>query len=148
MNDQNKSECMNCGAVPGDKFHCEWSKCAALNEPTAPVLAAAGVMQPVDERALPPLPKVGPICYAMVADIQQYKVPRVGKHLPGVFDAALWSTDQLHAYARAALSAGPTQAADATDDRPCCFDGDCDECRDKAAEQTATTASAKFSGDK
>jgi hypothetical protein len=53
---------------------------------------------------LPPLPKVGPICYAMVADIQEYKVPRVGKHLLGVYDAALWSTDQMQAYARTAIA--------------------------------------------
>ena len=52
---------------------------------------------------LPPLPNIGPICYAMAQDVLEYKVPRVGKHLVGVYDVALWSTDQMHAYAATAV---------------------------------------------
>jgi len=59
----------------------------------------------VDAEGLPPLPKVGPICYAMAADVQEYKVPRVGNHLPGVYDVALWSTDQFRNGQREAIAA-------------------------------------------
>lgn len=38
-----------------------------------------------------------PICYAMSQDILEYKVPRVGKHIPGVFDVALHTADQMRA---------------------------------------------------
>jgi hypothetical protein len=54
---------------------------------------------------LPELPKVGPICYAMAADVELYKVPRVGNHIPGVYDVALYSADQMRAYALAAIAA-------------------------------------------
>lgn len=49
---------------------------------------------------LPPLPAIGPICYASAMDILLYKdAPEVGRHLPGVRDVALWSTDQMRAFA-------------------------------------------------
>ena len=59
---------------------------------------------------LPPLPKVGPICYASASDVSEYKpAPEVGKHLPGVRDVALWTTHQMQSYARAAIAAQPVQ---------------------------------------
>lgn len=63
---------------------------------------------------LPPLPKVGPIGFASVVDIDAY-APwlKIGPHLPGVRDVALWTTDQMRAYARAALPAVQPKAAEA-----------------------------------
>ena len=52
------------------------------------------------EKGMPALPKVGPITYAMRADVEGYRVPRVGNHLTGVFDEPLYSKDQMHAYAQ------------------------------------------------
>lgn len=57
------------------------------------------------QQALPPLPKVGPIGYASVVDIQAYApFLKIGPHLPGVRDAALWTTDQMRAYAAEAVA--------------------------------------------
>ncbi len=48
------------------------------------------------------LPRVGAIGYASVADIESYvKTLTIGPRLPGVRDVALWSTDQMRAYADA-----------------------------------------------
>lgn len=55
--------------------------------------------------ALPPLPKVGPIGFASVVGVESYALwLKIGPHLPGVRDVALWTTDQMRAYARAALA--------------------------------------------
>lgn len=57
------------------------------------------------QAALPPLPKAGPICYASVVDVETYaQFLKCGPHLPGVRDVALWSTDQMRAYATQALA--------------------------------------------
>ena len=62
--------------------------------------------------ALPPLPKVGPIGYASVVDIDSYtKTLVIGAHLPGVRDVALWTTDQKRAYAIAAIAAASPASA-------------------------------------
>lgn len=55
--------------------------------------------QPAPVQDYPPLPRVGPIGYASVVDIQSY-VTRltIGPHLAGVRDVALWTTDQMRAY--------------------------------------------------
>jgi hypothetical protein len=58
----------------------------------------------------PPLPRAGAIGYASVVDVQAY-APwlKIGPHLPGVRDVALWTTDQMRAYVdadRAARAAG------------------------------------------
>lgn len=64
--------------------------------------------------ALPPLPKVGPIGFASVVDVESYALwLKIGPHLPGVRDVALWTTDQMRAYARAALPAVQPKAAEA-----------------------------------
>ena len=52
-----------------------------------------------------PLPKAGPVCFADAQSILEYKVPTVGRHLPGVLDVALWTSDQMRAYADAAVAA-------------------------------------------
>jgi len=54
---------------------------------------------------LPALPSVGPVCYAMRADIELYRVPRVGAHLVGVYDIALYTADQMLAYGAACAAA-------------------------------------------
>ena len=62
---------------------------------------------------LPPLPKVGPICYASASDVMEHKPsPKVGTHLPGVRDVALWSTHQMQAYVREAIAQPEQPAAD------------------------------------
>lgn len=58
----------------------------------------------IDNCKLPNLPRAGAICYAMTMDVLTYKVPRVGNHMAGVYDTALWSTDQMKAYAKAAIA--------------------------------------------
>ena len=58
----------------------------------------------IDNYKLPNLPRAGAICYAMTMDVLAYKVPRVGNHMAGVYDMALWSTDQMKAYAKAAIA--------------------------------------------
>ena len=63
------------------------------------------------------LPKVGPICYAAAQDVLLYKEsPAVGRHIPGVFDVALWSTDQMRAYVTAAGLAERAQRVPLTAD--------------------------------
>lgn len=58
-----------------------------------------------DTVKLPPLPRVGPICYVSAQDVLMYVVsPSTGTHLPGVRDVALWSTDQIRDYARDAVA--------------------------------------------
>ena len=48
------------------------------------------------------LPKVGAIGYASVVDIDRYaKTMTIGPHLLGVRDVALWTTDQMRAFADA-----------------------------------------------
>lgn len=65
----------------------------------------------VEVEGLPMLPKVGPIGYASVVDIQGYaKNLTIGPHLPGIRDVALWTTDQMRAYATAALAAERAEA--------------------------------------
>jgi len=62
---------------------------------------------------LPPLPKVGAICYASAQDVLENKpAPEVGTHLPGVRDVALWSTHQMQYYAHAAIAAQAVQLFD------------------------------------
>ena len=56
------------------------------------------------ERTVRPLPKVGPVCFADAQSILEYKVPAVGRHLPGVLDVGLWTSDQMRAYADAAAT--------------------------------------------
>jgi hypothetical protein len=63
----------------------------------------SGIMD-IDNYKLPNLPRAGAICYAMTMDVLTYKVPRVGNHMAGVYDTALWSTDQMKAYAKAAIA--------------------------------------------
>ena len=54
------------------------------------------------EKQYPKLPNVGPIGYASVVDIERYETRlSIGPHLPGVRDVALWTTDQMRAYADA-----------------------------------------------
>jgi len=70
---------------------------------------------------LPPLPRVGPIGYARVVDIDSYqKTLTISTHLPGVRDVALWTTDQMRAYACAAiaLSIAPSPAAPGNGEEP------------------------------
>ena len=56
--------------------------------------------QPAPVLDYPPLPRVGAIGYASVVDIESYaKTLTIGPHLPGVRDIALWTTDQMRAYA-------------------------------------------------
>ena len=55
--------------------------------------------------ALRPLPKAGPVCFADAQSILTYTVPAVGRHLPGVLDVGLWTSDQMRAYADAAVAA-------------------------------------------
>ena len=65
----------------------------------------------------PALPKVGPICYAAAQDVLLYKEsPAVGRHIPGVFDVALWSTDQMRAYGEARAAAEREAWGDALSD--------------------------------
>ena len=61
---------------------------------------ALRAQQPAPVRDYPQLPRVGPIGYASVVDIDSY-VTRltIGPHLVGVRDVALWTTDQMRAYA-------------------------------------------------
>lgn len=48
------------------------------------------------------LPKAGPIGYASSIDVQGYaKSMGIGNHLPGLRDVALWTTDQMCAFADA-----------------------------------------------
>lgn len=72
--------------------------------------APAGVAVPQGEKVYAALPKVGPIGYASVVDVQSYaKTMGIGTHLPGVRDVALWTSDQMRAFAdaTAALRATP-----------------------------------------
>jgi hypothetical protein len=67
----------------------------------------------VADQKYPPLPKVGPIGYASVVDVQAY-APwlKIGPHLPGVRDVALWTTDQMRAYVDADRAARGVPAPD------------------------------------
>ena len=54
------------------------------------------------EKQYPELPNVGPIGYASVVDIERHETRlSIGPHLPEVRDVALWTTDQMRAYADA-----------------------------------------------
>ena len=70
------------------------------------VAAMIEAQQPAPVRDYPPLPRVGPIGYASVVDIDSY-VTRltIGPRLAGVRDVALWTTDQMRAYADRAARA-------------------------------------------
>lgn len=48
------------------------------------------------------LPRVGPIGFAAVTDIEQYRTTlTIHPRIPGVYDIALWTTDQMRAFADA-----------------------------------------------
>lgn len=54
-----------------------------------------------------PMPEAGPICFAMAQDVLEYKLaPRVGNHIPGVYDVALYAKDQLRTYGDARYQQG------------------------------------------
>ncbi len=66
--------------------------------------------QPAPVLDYPPLPRVGAIGYASVVDIESYaKTLTIGPHLPGVRDIALWTTDQMRAYADETVDAARKQ---------------------------------------
>lgn len=71
------------------------------------------------EIELPQLPRVGPIGYASIVDVETY-APwlKIGPHLPGVRDVALWTSDQLRAYARAAILADRSRREVPEDAKP------------------------------
>lgn len=69
------------------------------------------------EKQYPKLPNVGPIGYASVVDIERYETRlSIGPHLPGVRDVALWTTDQMRAFANATCAMRAAQAAPASQD--------------------------------
>jgi len=67
-----------------------------------------------DNKQYPKLPNVGPIGYASVVDIDLYETRlSIGPHLPGVRDVALWTTDQMRAFADATCAMRAAQATPA-----------------------------------
>lgn len=78
-----------------------WQARAALAAPQ-PSPTPQADSQPAPVLDYPPLPRVGAIGYASVVDIEIYaKTLTIGPHLPGVRDIALWTTDQMRAFADA-----------------------------------------------
>jgi hypothetical protein len=76
-----------------------------MQHDTPPVkVASTDQLGPASE-ARRPLPKAGPVCFADAHSILTYTVPAVGRHLPGVLDVGLWTSDQMRAYADTAAAA-------------------------------------------
>lgn len=113
-----------CPLGPAERMKPNFDGVYRLQGGVFPVEAPAD-SQPAPVLDYPPLPRVGAIGYASVADIESYaKTLTIGPHLPGVRDIALWTTDQMRAYVDADRAAR-TQADSVT--APAAYSGNLEQ---------------------